>query len=94
MNLPAGAGDVDPAGRSSGTMDMDLHHHLTTAWRARDIRRRLSRLDDRQLADIGVDRDGIASFASDAARSAPGGGHRAAAPASSLLGRALGLRAV
>lgn len=73
---------------------MDLLHHLTTGWQARDIRRRLSRLDDRQLADIGVDRDGIASFASDAARGAVEASHRAAAPTTSLLGRALGLRAV
>lgn len=94
MNLPAGAGGFDPAGRSPGTTDMDLHHHVTTAWRARDIRRRLARLDDRQLADIGVDRDGIASFADDAARGVAGGSHHAAAPATSLLGRALGLRAV
>jgi uncharacterized protein YjiS (DUF1127 family) len=79
---------------------MDLLHRLTRYLETKrvegEIHRRLARLDDRNLADIGLARGDIGRFARAAARPRsvpPGADAPRAGTAGVLVGRALGLRA-
>jgi uncharacterized protein YjiS (DUF1127 family) len=78
---------------------MDLLHRLTRYLETKrvegEIHRRLARLDDRNLADIGLARGDIGRFARAAARPgvSPGVDAPRAGTAGVLVGRALGLRA-
>lgn len=71
-----------------------VFHSLIARHNASEIRRQLDRLSDRGLDDIGLDRDGIASFALQAARGgSPDRPSDAHGPVSAtLIGRALGPR--
>jgi uncharacterized protein YjiS (DUF1127 family) len=77
---------------------MDLLHRLTRYLEAKrvegEIHHRLARLDDRNLADIGLARGDIGRFARAAARpGVPPGADAPRAGTAILVGRALGLRA-
>jgi uncharacterized protein YjiS (DUF1127 family) len=78
---------------------MDLLHRLTRYLETKrvegEIHHRLARLDDRNLADIGLVRGDIGRFARAAARPGvpPGADAPRAGTAGVLVGRALGLRA-
>ena len=77
---------------------MDLLDRLTRYLETQpvegEIHRRLARLDDRNLADIGLARGDIGRFARAAARpGVPPGADAPRAGTAILVGRALGLRA-
>jgi uncharacterized protein YjiS (DUF1127 family) len=78
---------------------MDLLHRLTRYLETKrvegEIHHRLARLDDRNLADIGLARGDIGRFARAAARPGvpPGADAPRARTAGVLVGRALGPRA-
>ena len=77
---------------------MDLLRRLTARLATRldelEIRHELARLDDRCLADIGLERADIGRFARDAARRGTPAGPDGPRPGTTVLaGQALGLRA-
>jgi uncharacterized protein YjiS (DUF1127 family) len=77
---------------------MDLLHRLARYLETKrvegEIRHRLARLSDRNLADIGLARGDIARFARGAARpGVPPSADGSRAGTGVLVGRALGLRA-
>src|SRR5215212_8308850 len=96
-NLPVAAGHPTlPAPATSEIEDMDLLHRLTSrlaTWLEElDTRRELARLDDRCLADIGLERAGIEGFARAAARrTAPAAPDDRGAGTAVLADRAPGL---